>query len=101
MEKVKEQVLQYLREKYNFKTASFEVESGNLSNIVMNRQDDDVDQEIIDLNTLCSIINLFDQCGKENMISYSKNENDPNHEQAKQIVDSYYKLLKQFDIEEE
>lgn len=97
MDKIKDQILKYLEAKYGVKASSYDVEMDHIRIMINQRQDDDVPKDLMKVNDLASIVSLFEQCGKENMISYSHS----NNEQAKQIVESYYKLLNDLNMEDD
>lgn len=96
MDKIKEQILKYLEAKYGTVTGTFSFESSYIDMIIAQRQADDIPSDLADINQLCNIVNLLEQCDKDKMIECSEH-----NEQAKQIMDSYYKFLKQFGIEDD
>jgi len=97
MNKIKDQILKYLEAKYGTKATSYDTEMDHIRIMISQRQADDIPKDLMQVNELASIVSLFDQCGKENMISYSRSGN----EQAKQIVESYYKFLNALNMEDD
>ena len=105
MNKIKDQILKYLEAKYGVKASSYDTEMDHIRIMINQRQDNDIPKDLMQINDLASIVSLFEQCGKEkfeqcgkeNMISYSHS----NNEQAKQIVESYYKLLNALNMEDD
>lgn len=97
MDNIKDQMLKYLEAKYGTKASSYETEMRHIEIMINQRQDDDIPKDLMQINDLAKIVSLFEQCGKENMISYSRSDN----EQAKQIVESYYKLLNALNMEDD
>ena len=97
MDNIKDQMLKYLEAKYGTKASSYETEMRHIEIMINQRQDDDIPKDLMQINDLAKIVSLFEQCGKENMISYSRSDN----EQAKKIVESYYKLLNALNMEDD
>lgn len=97
MDNIKDQILKYLEAKYGTKASSYETEMRHIEIMINQRQDDDIPKDLMQINDLAKIVSLFEQCGKENMISYSRSDN----EQAKQIVESYHKLLNSLNMEDD
>lgn len=97
MDKIKDQILKYLEAKYGVKASSYDTEMDHIRIMINQRKDNDIPKDLMQVNDLASIVSLFEQCGKENMISYSHS----NNEQAKQIMESYYKLLNALNMEDD